>query len=379
MADAIVKAKDLPILDEYENISSNDRLVASHVNGSSRQTVGITIGALNDKFINESATSPEIPRNLFGYTDPSNSEGKDGDLYFKVFDGVSGLVVSASYVKMNGVWTTFQVTDDNWRKFLEGQPFDLISYDAKSVKAYAFYQNDMINRAIMPSCEAIYEHAFDDSSITYAYFPNCTLVDEYAFYDCMNWQPGFFDFHSVETIGQYAFCGCHNNKKDIKIDISNVRTIGERAFYHTDFWMKRSTRNELVLPYCTEIGASAFASYGTGWPCCFYKVDLPAIETIGDQAFRCVAIYSTDPYMEFHIGPNCTSIGSNLFYTMSMTEGAVFDIYIEAINPPTFGGYLGEGCHPTHIYVPYQSVDTYKAASGWSNYASIIEAIPEEE
>lgn len=49
---------------------------------------------------------------------------------------------------------------------------------------------------------------------------------------------------------------------------------------------------------------------------------------------------------------------------------------IEAINPPHIGINLFDGSNNLRIYVPAQSVEAYKSASGWSNYADYIEAIP---
>ena len=378
MADALVKVKDFPILDNYENVSGSDRLVASHVNGSSRETVGITIDALNDKFINESAVSPEVPRNLFGNTTPSSSEGKDGDLYFKVDEIDDETVVLDSYVKMNGEWVSFKVTDDSWRNFLEGKPFDVISYDAKSVKAYAFYQNTNINRVIMPSCETIYEYAFAESSVSQLYFPNCTHVYEYAFDQCSNLE-GVLDFSSVEIIGAHAFS--NGSTKNPSILMENVQEIGDYAFYLSGMWSDRTYDQELILPHCTSIGQQAFGAYSgsAARSCRFSKIILPAIETIGNQAFRANNIFAND-HLEVRFGPNLTTIGGTVFFWMSMGTNATFDLYCEAITPPTMGtNSLGEGCHPTHIYVPYQSVSAYKSADGWSNYESVIEAIPEEE
>lgn len=46
--------------------------------------------------------------------------------------------------------------------------------------------------------------------------------------------------------------------------------------------------------------------------------------------------------------------------------------------PPSFKQNVFQGCNNlAHIYVPAASVDTYKAASGFSSYANKIEAIPE--
>ena len=48
-----------------------------------------------------------------------------------------------------------------------------------------------------------------------------------------------------------------------------------------------------------------------------------------------------------------------------------------SVIPPAFGTDIFRRASAlAHIYVPAGSVNDYKAASGWSNYASIIEAIP---
>ena len=50
-----------------------------------------------------------------------------------------------------------------------------------------------------------------------------------------------------------------------------------------------------------------------------------------------------------------------------------------ATNPPTLDALAFEGSsNIAHIYVPTESVETYKAATNWSAFANIIEAIPVE-
>jgi hypothetical protein len=53
----------------------------------------------------------------------------------------------------------------------------------------------------------------------------------------------------------------------------------------------------------------------------------------------------------------------------------LLSLTINAVVPPSLNGYVFLGSsYP--IYVPSESVETYKAASGWSDYASRIQAIP---
>jgi len=52
------------------------------------------------------------------------------------------------------------------------------------------------------------------------------------------------------------------------------------------------------------------------------------------------------------------------------------EITIYATTPPSYSGTF-TGCSKlAHIYVPAESVEDYKAASGWSSWSSKIEAIP---
>lgn len=73
------------------------------------------------------------------------------------------------------------------------------------------------------------------------------------------------------------------------------------------------------------------------------------------------------------IGNGITSIGNSAFkYCSSLAS-----VTIKATTPPTLGSQtFDSNASGRKIYVPSASVDTYKAASGWSTYASDIEAIP---
>lgn len=69
-----------------------------------------------------------------------------------------------------------------------------------------------------------------------------------------------------------------------------------------------------------------------------------------------------------------TGIGDYAFYYCSSLES----LTIYATTPPTLGFLVFEGTSDNlKIYVPAESVETYKTASRWSNRASQIEAIPE--
>ena len=72
------------------------------------------------------------------------------------------------------------------------------------------------------------------------------------------------------------------------------------------------------------------------------------------------------------IPDSVTSIGESAFDgCYSLTS-----IVCNAPTPPTLGSYAFDGTNDCPIYVPSASVNAYKEASGWSDYASRIQAIP---
>jgi hypothetical protein len=85
------------------------------------------------------------------------------------------------------------------------------------------------------------------------------------------------------------------------------------------------------------------------------------------------AFYSTTHLATINIGSNVTRL-PNYFAYLSPSK----TITCYATTPPTYGTSSFNNTYVTKIYVPSESVETYKAASGWSTHASKIEAIPSE-
>lgn len=114
------------------------------------------------------------------------------------------------------------------------------------------------------------------------------------------------------------------------------------------------------------------------------------VTSIGDSAFyNCSGLTSID------ILDGVTSIGSNAFQNCSgltsCTIGSgvryiadsafnncisLTSITIKATTPPEAEGNFFANTNNCPIYVPSGSVSAYQSASGWSEYASRIQAIP---
>lgn len=93
-------------------------------------------------------------------------------------------------------------------------------------------------------------------------------------------------------------------------------------------------------------------------------ITLPhSVTTIEDGAFA-----NCDGLMDIILSHNLTTIKSNAFYGC----GNLKTITIYAETPPIIeNGYL-EGLNPEAIYVPHDSINAYKNASGWDKFASVI-------
>lgn len=123
---------------------------------------------------------------------------------------------------------------------------------------------------------------------------------------------------------------------------------------------------EIALPSTlTEIKEESFRDCTA-----LTSVDIPSgvIGTIGGLAFYgCTALTNVD------IPSGVTLLGSQCFGRCT----ALTSLTVRATTPPTVGFNALSGINQNVvIYVPAESVETYKAASGWSAYASNIQAIP---
>lgn len=168
-----------------------------------------------------------------------------------------------------------------------------------------------------------------------------------------------------------------------------VTTIGEKAF------INEIHMTSLTIPSgVTTIESMAFADVGNSTGVTSFTLTLnEGLITIGDGAFFGSRNYSTlvipnsvqsigdgafytNNISTLTIGSGVTTIGSTAF--QKSTGATQYEsITVLALTPPTISspttnlfGNVGV------IYVPSASVNAYKAASGWSQYASRIQAIP---
>lgn len=98
------------------------------------------------------------------------------------------------------------------------------------------------------------------------------------------------------------------------------------------------------------------------------KIKLPdSVSVILHDAFvRCY-------HLNITIGSKLARIDADAFYYINDIV-----MYITAAQPPTIStnGFRRAGFEA--IYVPSESVNAYKSAAEWSDFASVIKAIPQE-
>ena len=202
----------------------------------------------------------------------------------------------------------------------------------KSISDYAFCNcSSLTSVTIGDSVTTIGSWAFSycDRLASVTIPDSVTTIGDGAFYDCVSLIVVTI-CDSVTTIGDSAFCHCSNLTS---VTIGNsVTTIGDGAFQ----------------------SCSSLTSVTIG----------DSVTTIGDGAFlECSNLTSVT------IGNSVTTIGDGAFYSCK----SLTSIYCEATTPPSLGAYVFDSFVSNRkIYVPAQSVEAYKSAKYWKNYALAI-------
>ena len=160
----------------------------------------------------------------------------------------------------------------------------------------------------------------------------------------------------VTTIGDLAFSG-FVKLSGITIP-NNVTSIASQAF-EICIGLKTCSIGNGV----TSIGSSAFGGCSG-----LTSINIPdSVKSLGQSAFHnCTSLTSVT------IGSGCTTIGITCFANC----GNISTFTCKAITPPSLGGNAFGNTTVGAIYVPEQSVNAYKSANRWSDYSSIIQAIP---
>lgn len=190
------------------------------------------------------------------------------------------------------------------------------------------------NTVIPSSVTSIYSYAFSIKGLQTITIPNSVTSINGGFYNCSDLVTIEIP-NSVTILDGGAFKNC-GKLRTITLP-STITKIGDFCFYFNG-----NLEGSLSFPSVTSVGSQAFV--------------------------RCYKI------SHIHFGDKLQSIGYAAFNSMTGLQ----DIIIDATTPPTLNNANAfDSTNGCPIYVPDNSVDTYKGATNWSTYASRIKGISE--
>lgn len=168
------------------------------------------------------------------------------------------------------------------------------------------------------------------TTLTVEDLAGATQIPNYAFQDCIDLTSVEFS-STLQTIYSYVFSGCSSLTSIDFGENSQLTSIGSYAFDEC------SRLNSVTLP--------------------------SSLISIGSNAFRgCSSLSSIT------IPEGVTSIGSYAFHGCTYLT----TMRVKALTPPTLSSTNAISTATTQIQVPMASVDAYKTATNWSNFADII-------
>lgn len=231
--------------------------------------------------------------------------------------------------------------------------------NAETIGGYQCYRCTSLESAEMNSVTRVAEYSFYGcSNLQRVSILSAKQIDATVFYGCKSLVE--VKIEAVESLGNSTFNGCSSLKG---MDLSHVTNIGNNTFYNcTSF-----SGDVSLAKLNSSIGNECFHSTNID------SLTAPLVTSIGNYAFRyCANLTHVDIGSE---NTELTSIGTSAFGNCTS-----LDVFVcRAIVPPSLANNIFDGSKGCMIYVPDESVEAYKNATQWKNYATRIKPLSEYE
>ena len=200
-------------------------------------------------------------------------------------------------------------------------------YSCSNIKSFSGKFSSADGRCLVVD-DCLYTYAMGSDAVEFTIPEGVVRIGEDAFYNCNTISITIPE--SVIYIGNNAFCGC-TGELIVNCNIPDASSSSDGAFYGSNF--TKVTINE---------GVSIIGRYA------FYRCNNMASVTIPASV---------------------TAIRDYAFYDSLALKA----VYCKATTPPAIGtSILSSTVMGRKIYVPTDSVEAYKSAEGWSEYATSI-------
>lgn len=267
------------------------------------------------------------------------------------------------------------------RVYVDADTFRLITYNKNTTTYYKYESMDNnITSSVMDDYSGLFTTLYVSSAVTNldgSMFSRCVssgTVEEIRFYNGESSVTGITVFNNTRNLKTYGSVGSganveipssvtyfYSSSNAIITEAVLPSTVKTIRFYSCHNLTKCIAAGATSIMFNGSSGITSVGEIGSG-----ADVELGASLTELDNQsfFQCTSLTSVT------LG-NITSIGRDAFNGCS----GLTSITIKAITPPSLSYYVFDNTNNCPIYVPAESVETYKTASGLSTYASRIQAI----
>lgn len=154
---------------------------------------------------------------------------------------------------------------------------------------------------------------------------------------------------TVKSIKSYSFTYSSITSIDIPYGVTSIESMA--------FISSRGLTSITIPNSVTSIGTYAFSN-------CSTLVSLILSDSI--KSIPTQAVYGCGKLEYVEIGSSVTSVGSSAFVGCNSLKS----IICKPVNPPSYNNSFVTNANMT-LYVPAESINAYKAATGWKNFTNI--------